>query len=107
VLLESFWGGVLLVLDELVLVVEVVLDWRLRKGREGRRKVGKGEDGEGMLIGGMFVGVGSEGDIEMLPCAHVLAVVRRAVDKSTSKQAYCTVLRWLRRWSPHGCITPT
>jgi hypothetical protein len=56
--LESFWGGVLLLLlllDVLVLVVEVVLDWRLRKGREGRRKVGKGDDGEGMLIGGMVV----------------------------------------------------
>ena len=39
----------------LELVVEVVLDWRLRKGREGRRKVGKGDEGEGMLIGGMFV----------------------------------------------------
>ena len=39
----------------LLLVVEVVLDWRLRKGREGRRKGGKGDDGEGMLIGGMFV----------------------------------------------------
>ena len=39
----------------LLLVVEVVLDWRLRKGREGRRKVGKGDEGEGMLIGGMFV----------------------------------------------------
>jgi hypothetical protein len=52
------WGGeVLLLLDVLVLVlvVEVVLDWRLRKGREGSRKVGKGEDGEGMLIGGMVV----------------------------------------------------
>jgi hypothetical protein len=76
-LLESFWGGVLLLLlllDVLVLVVEVVLDWRLRKGREGRRKVGKGDDGEGMLIGGMFVGVGSEGDIEMLRLAHSLAV---------------------------------
>ena len=39
----------------LELVVEVVLDWRLRKGREGRRKVGKGDEGKGMLIGGMFV----------------------------------------------------
>jgi hypothetical protein len=39
-----------------LLVVEVVLDWRLRNGSEGSRKVGKGEDGDGMLIGGMFVG---------------------------------------------------
>ena len=44
-----------------LLVVEVVLDWRLRKGREGSRKVGKGDDGEGMLIGGMFVGCCSVG----------------------------------------------
>jgi len=54
--LASFWGGMLLLLlDVLVLVVEVVLDWRLGKGREERRKVGKGDDGEGMLIGGMVV----------------------------------------------------
>ena len=53
----EFCGGDVLLAVLLVLVVEVVLvlDWRLRKGSEGSRKVGKGEDGDGMLIGGMFV----------------------------------------------------
>jgi hypothetical protein len=50
-------GEVLLLVVLLVVVVEVVLEWRLRKGRDGRRKVGKGDDGEGMLIGGMFCGL--------------------------------------------------
>ena len=50
----SFWGGEVLAV---LLVVEVVLDWRLRKGREGSRKVGNGEDGEGMLMGGIIVDV--------------------------------------------------
>lgn len=35
----------------LLLLVDVALDWRLRKGREGTRKVGKGVEGEGMLMG--------------------------------------------------------
>lgn len=62
----SFLGGEVLLL---LLVVDVVLDWRLRNGREGSRKVGKGDDGEGMLIGGMFVFA------EMLRYVHDLLVL--------------------------------
>jgi hypothetical protein len=65
----SFWGGEVLAV---LLVVEVVLDWRLRKGREGSRKVGNGEDGEGMLMGGMIVDVA----FEMLRLVHGMPLRR-------------------------------